>query len=62
MKWIKIKDRLPEEYVSRFLRWEYENGNTGRAVGCIDDGEWEIQWADDYPDGKDITHWLEEDD
>lgn len=58
MKWISVKDRLPEEFVTCFLRWTYTNANTGMAAGYLDDGEWEIEWSDYYPQSKDISHWI----
>lgn len=60
MKWISIKDELPEEFVTCFLRLTYENGNTGMATGYLDDGEWEIEWSDNHTQSKDISHWLKE--
>ncbi len=60
MKWISVKDRRPKEFDMCFLRWIYENGNTGKAVGYLDDNEWQIEWSDDYPLSKHISHWLEE--
>lgn len=60
MKWISTKERLPEEYVTCFLKWTYSHGNTEMATGYIDDGEWEIEWSDDYAQAKDISHWLED--
>ena len=41
MKWISVEDRLPGEFDICFLRWTYLNGNTGMAVGYLDDGEWD---------------------
>lgn len=60
MKWISVDERLPEEYETCFLKWTYPNGNTGNAVGCLDDDEWEIEWSDDHPQSKHISHWLDE--
>lgn len=60
MQWISVQDRLPEEFCVCFLRWTYANGNTGKAVGYLDNGEWEIEWSDDYPTSSDISHWLEQ--
>lgn len=60
MEWVSTKDRLPEEYEMCYLMWTYQNGNTGMAVGFIDDGEWEIEWSDDHPQSEDISHWLNE--
>ncbi len=59
-KWVSIKDRLPEEYVSSYLYCQYDNGNTARAIGSYYDGEWEIEWSDDHPDAEDIKYWFEE--
>ncbi len=62
MKWVSVKDRLPERYYSKYLKYEYANGNSGRAIGTLfaEGDEWEIEWSDDHPDSTDITHWLEE--
>ncbi len=60
MKWISVKDRLPEELTACYLQYTYENGNMGAAVGFLDDGEWEIEWSDDHPVSDDISHWLDE--
>ena len=59
LQYISVKDRLPEECVVCFLMWTYPNGNTGMAVGYIDNGEWEIEWTDDHPASEDISHWIE---
>ena len=59
-KWVSIKNRLPEEYVSSYLYCQYGNGNTARAIGSYYDGEWEIEWSDDHPDAEDIKYWFEE--
>ncbi len=60
MKWISVKERLPEEYSACYLKYEYPNGYVGNAVGYLDDGEWEIEWADDHARSENITHWLDE--
>lgn len=60
MKWISVKERLPEEYSVVYLKWIYSNGNTGKAIGFYDDGEWEIEWSDNHPGNEDISHWLDE--
>lgn len=60
MRWVLVKDRLPEEFRCCFLLWTYANGNTGKAVGYLDDGEWQIEWSDDYPVSDDISHWMDE--
>ena len=59
MEWISVKDRLPDKYHFQFLKWTYSNGNTGMAVGWLEDNnEWMIAWSDDYPSSKEISHWI----
>jgi len=61
MKWIPITDRLPDEFITCFLKYVYPNGFEGRAIGCLDSAEWEILWSDDYAQNDHITYWLDED-
>jgi len=58
--WVSIDDRLPEEYVNCLLKYVYENGNSGGALGYYYKGEWEIQCSDDHPMSEDIKFWLDE--
>jgi hypothetical protein len=60
MRWVSVKDRLPDEYKNVFLIWVYPNHNTGYAVGYLDNGEWQIEWSDDHPSHKDIARWLDD--
>jgi hypothetical protein len=59
MKWVSVKDRLPDEYRYVFIRCIYQNGNECMAVGSIIDGTWEIEWSDNHPDKKDVAFWLD---
>ena len=61
MKWVSLKERLPTKEYGVYLKYIYQNGNSGRAIGYLnDDGEWEIEWSDDHPQPEDIKFWLED--
>jgi len=62
VKWVSIADRLPDEFIHCFLKYQYPNGYEGRAVGYLDDREWEIEWSDDHAQNEHVTHWLDDED
>lgn len=62
-KWINVLERLPKEGYEHHLKYVYQNGNSGIAVGYYDEDEkgFIIEYSDDHPMGEDIKYWLEED-
>jgi len=55
MKWISVKERLPEEGDSVLF---YDSGLGDIEVGQFIRVGWHPEWADTIINAKRVTHWM----